>query len=201
MAKALKGVEIIENLRLLSDWLRVKYPGEHFDLVVAGGSAMAINGFKDQTKDIDLLRPEVLPPQIINGIAHIGRVKRLGPDWLNTNLAYMLSKVTGMKNLPEYFNEISRTIQLADNLKIGVIGRQALISLKMYAVTPTYSKHTVDLKSLCPSREEIAEAVRFVMRIDSSIPRKEDLRVVLKEIGFDFDEIHGALEREYSRSH
>ena len=66
MAKALKSPEIIENLKLLSDWLRVKYPGEHFDLVVAGGSAMAINGFKDQTKDIDLLRPEVLPPQIRN---------------------------------------------------------------------------------------------------------------------------------------
>ncbi len=146
MAKPLKKLEIIENLRLLSDWLRIKYPEEHFKLVVAGGSAMTMAGFKDQTTDIDLLRPEVLPPSIKNGIAHIGRVRRLGPGWLNTSLATMLSEGMGTKKLPQYFNEISRVIEVADNLQVSLIGRQALISLKMYAATPSYSKHTVDLK-------------------------------------------------------
>jgi hypothetical protein len=95
--KAAKKLEIIENPRLLSDWLRIKYPDEHFKLVVAGGSAMTFAGFKDQTTDIDLLRPEVLPSSIKNGIAHIGRVRRLGPEWLNTSLAIMLSEVMGTK--------------------------------------------------------------------------------------------------------
>ena len=67
MAKPLKDREIMENFKLLADWLRVKYPGEHFELIVAGGSAMALEGFKDQTTDIDILRPEVLPNPIKNG--------------------------------------------------------------------------------------------------------------------------------------
>ncbi len=37
MVKALKENEIVENLKLLADWLRVKCPGEHFELIVAGG--------------------------------------------------------------------------------------------------------------------------------------------------------------------
>jgi hypothetical protein len=86
MVKPLRDHETIENLRLLADWLLVKYPGEHFELVVAGGSAMTLDVFKDQTIDIDLLRPEVLPSSIKNGIANIGRVKKLGPEWPNTSL-------------------------------------------------------------------------------------------------------------------
>ena len=56
MVKPLKSSEILENLKLLSDWLRVKYPGDHFELIVVGGAALALDGFKEQTTDIDLLR-------------------------------------------------------------------------------------------------------------------------------------------------
>ena len=201
MVNALKDSEIIENLELLADWLRVKHPGERFELTVAGGAAMILEGFKDQTKDIDLLKPQVLPDSIIQGIAHIGRVKKLGPEWLNTNLAHMLSKVVGAAELPVYFNEISRTIEVSDNLKIDLIGRQALISLKMYAATPSYSKHTLDIRNLRPNKEEISEAVFFVTSIDNSNPRQGDLRIVLKELGFDFDEIHGDLTRKDKPGH
>ena len=196
MVKSLKEKEIVENLKLLADWLRVKYPGEHFELTVAGGAAMILEGFKGQTTDIDLLSPKVLPDSIKRGIAHVGRVKKLGAEWLNTSLANMLSKVTGSVELPEYFGDISRTIEVSDNLKIGLIGRQALISLKMYATTPSYSKHTVDIRSLQPSKREISEAVRFVMSIDDSVLRKDDLRIVLKDLGFDFDEIHSDLAKK-----
>ena len=201
MVKPLKDSEIIENLELLADWLRVKHPGERFDLTVAGGAAMILEGFKDQTKDIDLLKPQVLPDSIIQGIAHIGRVKKLGLEWLNTNLAHMLSKVIGAAELPAYFNEISRTIEVSDNLKISLIGRQALISLKMYAATPSYSKHTEDISNLRPNKEEITEAVRFVISIDNSKPRQDDLRIVLKSLGFNFDEIHRGLTRKDRPSH
>jgi len=201
MAEPLKKLEITENLRLLSDWLRIKYPDERFNLVVAGGSAMTLAGFTEQTTDIDLLRPEVLPSSIKNGIAHIGRVRRLGPEWLNTSLATMLSEVIGTKTLPEYFNEISRVIEVTDNLHISLIGRQALISLKMYAATPSYSKHTDNLKKLHPSRGEISEAIRFVLSVDNTNLRKDDLRVVLKEVGFDFDEIHSKHAGEDQDTH
>ena len=196
MAKPLKENEIVENLKLLADWLRVKYPGERFELIVAGGAAMTLEGFKGQTTDIDLMSPKVLPDSIKKGIEHVGRAKKLGAEWLNTSLANMLSKAAGSVKLPKYFSEISRTLEVSDNLKIGLISRQALISLKLYATTPSYSKHTVDLSNLRPSKKEVVEAARFVMSIDGSDPRKDDLRIVMKELGFDFDEIHRNLPKK-----
>jgi hypothetical protein len=190
MVKPLKENEIVENLKMLADWLRVKYPGEHFELIVAGGAAMTLEGFKGQTTDIDLLGPKVLPDSIKKGIAQVSRAKKLGAEWLNTSLANMLSTTAGSVKLPEYFREISRTIEVSDNLKIGLISRQALISLKLYATSPSYRKHTVDLSNLKLTRKEITEALRFVMSIDDSDPRKDDLRIVMKDLGFDFDEIH-----------
>ena len=115
---------------------------------------------------------------------------------LNTSLANMLSRSARSIKLPNYFREISRTFEVSDNIKIGLISRQALISLKLYATTPTYRKHTEDLSNLRPSKREITEALRFVMSIDDSDPRKDDLRVVMKELEFDFDEIHQKLAKK-----
>ena len=176
MVKRLEENEIVDNLKLLADWLRVKYPGEHFELIVAGGAAMILEGFEGQTTDIDLLSPKVLPDSIKRGIAHVGRVKKLGTEWLNTSLANMLTTSARSVRLPKYFSEISRTLKVGDNLKIGLISRQALISLKLYATTPSYRKHTEDLSNLRPIKREITEALRFVMSVDDSNPRKDNLR-------------------------
>ena len=97
--------------------------------------------------------------------------------------------------MPEYFSEISRTFEVSDNLKISLICRQALISLKLYATTASYRKHT-EVSNLRPNKREIAEALRFVMSIDDSDPRKDDLRIVMKDLGFDFDEIHHSLAKK-----
>ena len=196
MAKPLKDNEIVENLKLLADWLQVKYPGEHFELIVAGGAAMTLEGFKGQTTDIDLMRPRVLPDSLKKGIAHVSRAKKLGAEWLNTSLANMLSKAASSVKLPKYFSEISHTLEVSNNLKVGLISRQALISLKLYATTPSYRKHTEDLSTLRPGKREITEALRFVMSIDDSDPRREDLRIIMKELGFDFDEIHRTLAKK-----
>lgn len=96
MAKALKEKEILENLKMLADWIRVKHPGDYFELVVVGGAAMALEGFKNQTMDIDVIRPEVLPEPIVNGVANIGKIRRLGSGWLNSNVANMLLKTKGL---------------------------------------------------------------------------------------------------------
>jgi len=191
MPTDLNKTQILENLEVLSEWLSVKYPDDTFELVVVGGAAMALDEFKDQTRDIDLLLPEILPAALKEGIAHVSRAKRLPPEWINTNAANIVKKLKPTKGLPEYFNEISRTIDIGDNLKITLIGRQALIGMKLLASTPSYNKHTDDIRSLNPRKEEIEEAVRFVLSIDNDELRKEDLRIVLKAIGFDFDEFTG----------
>jgi hypothetical protein len=179
--------EIVENLKLLSEWLHVKCPGETFELTVVGGAAMALSGFKEQTKDIDLIKPEKLPVALKNGIVHFSKAKRLSPEWINNNAANILRKVS-LSRLPEYFNETSLAIDIAGNLKVNVIGRKALISLKLWAASPSFAKHTNDIKSLKPSKEEIKEAVRFVLSVDNTKPRKDDLEIVLREIGFDLHE-------------
>ena len=102
----------------------------------------------------------------------------------------MFLKIKGSTELPEYFNEISRTIEVGENLKISLIGRQALISLKLYAATPSYSKHTDDIRRLEPDYAEISEAVQFVLGFDSTEIRKDDLSIVLRKLGFDFDDIY-----------
>ena len=195
MPTDLNKTQILENLEVLSEWLRVKYPNDTFELVVVGGAAMALDEFKGQTRDIDLLLPETLPAALKEGIAHVSRAKRLPPEWINTNAANILKKLKPTKGLPEYFNETSRTIDVGDNLKITLIGRQALIGMKLLASTPSYTKHTDDIRSLNPREEEIEEAVRFVLSIDNDELRKKDLRIVLKAIGFDFDEFTGNDKR------
>lgn len=189
MPQELNRDRIIENLKLLSEWLGVKYAGETFELTVVGGAAMAIAGFKDQTKDIDLLRPASLPPPLREAITHISRAKRLAPEWLNTSAANVLRKVKPSKGLPDYFNEISQAIEIGGNLRVNVIGRQALIALKLLAATPSHAKHTTDIRALQPGHEELSNAVKFVLSIDSTQSRKDDLRIVLREFGFDFDEL------------
>lgn len=190
MAEPLKEKQILENLKMLADWLRVKHPGDFFELVVVGGAAMTLQGFKNQTKDIDVFRPAVLPEPIVSGIASIGKIRRLASGWINSNVANMLLQAKGSAVLPEYFNEVSRTIEVSENLKVGLIGRQALISLKLYAATPSYRKHTDDINRLEPENAEITEAVRFVLSLDATDVRKDDLHVVLEDLGFDFDDIY-----------
>jgi len=192
MAQEFNRDEIIENLRLLSEWLSIKYPGEVIELTVVGGAAMALAGFKNQTRDIDLLAPARLPAPMKAGISHVSKAKRLPPEWINTSAANVLAKAGKLKILPDYFREISKTIEVGRNLKVGILGRQALISLKLWAASPSYSKHTTDIKTMQPTTGEMKKAVSFVLNIDSTELRRNDLRILLKQMGFDFDEVAGS---------
>jgi hypothetical protein len=153
---------------------------------------MALTGFKDQTRDIDVLTPARLPAPLKAGIRHISKVKRLPPEWINTSAANVLAKAGRLKILPGYFSEISQTIEVGRNLKVSIPGRQALLSLKLWAADPSYSKHTSDIKSMQPTTEEMQKAVSFVLNIDSTDLRKNDLQILLKQMGFEFDEVAGS---------
>ena len=56
MPTDLTRTQTLENLKLLSEWLSVKYPDDTFELVVVGGATMALDEFKNQTRDIDRIR-------------------------------------------------------------------------------------------------------------------------------------------------
>lgn len=147
MAVPLSRNEILENLKLLSEWLEVKHPGEQFELIVVGGAAMALEGHKDQTRDVDVLEPGVLPEPLKAGIAYISKAKRISPEWINTDAANIFRKRRRETALPGYFKKTSRTIQFGKNLKVRLLGRQGLIATKLLAATPSFAKHTRDIKN------------------------------------------------------
>ena len=103
----------------------------------------------------------------------------------------MLSKTKGSIELPEYFNEISRSIEVAKNLKISLIGRQALISLKLYASTPSYRKHTDDVNRLKPTTAEITEAV--LVTIQSPVMFLLAMNILLLIVGMFMDIISATM--------
>ena len=59
----------------------------------------------------------------------------------------------------------------------------------------TRKKHTTDLKKLKPNKEEMEEAVRFVLHMDGHETRRQDLGTILKQIGFDADEILQQIDK------
>ncbi|MBC7792569.1 MAG: hypothetical protein H7Z43_02590 [Clostridia bacterium] len=115
--------EIIDNLTLVAEWLGVKHPRKHFELVVVGGSAMALLGMPKTTADVDVLIPARLPLEILNAARVVGKAKGLGPDWLNDRAADALAVSCAEKERPAYFLERSLSIPIADNLTVHVIGR------------------------------------------------------------------------------
>jgi hypothetical protein len=191
MNSSLSKNEIIANLGLLSDWLQAKHPTERFELLLVGGAALSPMGNKDQTNDIDILKPHPLPETLRQGIRAVAKARRLAADWLNDRAAEVFS--TGpypeINRFPQYFREIARTFSIGNNLKLHIIGRQALISLKLYACNPSIRKHIDDLKTLQPNKEEVKIAARFCLANDSHITSRKDLAAVIRELEFDPDEV------------
>lgn len=174
---------ILGNLGLVADWLRVKHPGSVFELVVAGGAALALLDIERATLDVDVLVPETLPRQLVDAARAVAGARGLGPEWLSDGVARVLKQARGGRRLPRYFVERAARIDVADNLTVWVLGRQALISLKLLAASPSERKHIRDLHALAPTRSELRRARDFVLALDSSAPRREDLALVLRELG------------------
>lgn len=182
---------IMENLELLSDWLQARHTGEQFELLLIGGAALALMGNKDQTNDIDVLKPHPLPGPLQEGIRAVAKAKRLAPGWLNDQAAQVFSAgpFPESKRFPEYFGEVSRTFMIGKNLQVHIIGRQALISLKLYACNPSVRKHIDDLKALRPTRKELEIAVEFYLAQDPHVTAREDLAAVISELEINPDEV------------
>ncbi len=174
---------ILEHLRLLAEWLDIKHPQKRFELVIGGGAAMALLGLPKTTLDVDVFRPVKLPHEIVEGARVVAKAKRLGTDWLNDGLARAVAAATRGRRLPVYFAERAAVVSVAPNLSVSVVGRQALISMKLLAATPSSRKHVDDLRTLEATPEELKKAKAFVVSLDDSTPRIEDLEAILQKLG------------------
>ncbi len=63
-----------------------------------------------------------------------------------------------------------------------MLGRQALVSLKLLTASPSERKHTNDLLVLAPTDQELDLAHSFVIETDGSTPRIEDLEIILNRL-------------------
>jgi len=185
MNERMAAEAILDHLGALAEWLRVRAPGERHDLYVVGGAALALSGFSRATYDVDVLRPATLPPNVREGARVVARSRNLASAWLETGPAEIFRRAVRPVRFPNYFFETSRVIEVGSSLTVEVAGRQALLSLKLYAAGPSTGKHLDDLRALAPNDNEIREAVRFVQEIDGSESRLRDLEAVIAVLGFD----------------
>jgi len=161
--------ELEELFTALGAHLRVA--GESVALLVVGGAALALRGWVQRTtQDVDVLaleeRGELLPPDLPAGlVAALRRVARdfgVADDWLNAAVGTQWKM-----GLPP---ETSADVEWREygGLRIGLAGRQTLITLKLFAAVDQgpSSVHVQDLLALHPSDEELERSRSWVLGQD-----------------------------------
>jgi hypothetical protein len=181
-------VALAQLLALLADTLRVTHPNNVYRLYVLGGTALSIMGHTNQTLDVDVLTPHPLPKEIHDAVKMVAKATHSSPEWLNDGVGRMFDQ-TVPTPLPAYFFESEREHRIAQNLILLMPTRQALISSKLLAASPAYTKHTDDLMALTPTHKELREAVRFVLHCDESTPRRDDLKIIIHKLGHNLHEL------------
>jgi len=154
--------------------------GEHIGIVVVGGASLNLLGLVPRTtQDVDVIasvrpaedpavsvleQPDPLPEPLTRAIATVARDFDLSQDWMNTEIA-----AQWLQGLPPTLPK-DITWKTYGALRVGLAGRQTLITLKLFAAAdrgPT-SVHYQDLVRLQPANEELEEAALWVRTQDAS---------------------------------
>lgn len=163
--------------------------GQHFDLVVIGGSALLALGVIDRaTRDVDLLAlrsgdelvvPDPLPPELATAAMRVSRDFGVSSDWLNTGPAALLTL-----GLPEGFVGRLEARSYGEALTVHLASRFDQIHFKLYAlVDQGPGKHESDLRALQPSTEELIVAAHWTRTHDPSPGFRTVLEQVLRHMG------------------
>jgi len=166
------------------------------ELLVCGGSALNVLGLvRRATKDVDILayigrsekgetfliKADSLTPELVIAAKKVARDFNLPDDWLNTGPASAVDL-----GLPNAFMQRATTRVFGNKLAIHFLGHYDQIHFKLYAaVDQGAGKHLDDLLVLKPTSEEIESAARWSMTHDVSDGYKQNLKDLLKYIGFE----------------
>ena len=161
--------ELEELFEALGAHLRAA--GTSASLLVVGGAALALRGWVHRTtQDVDVLacevRGELVPPDLSEPlVAAVRRVARdfgVADGWLNAAVGAQWTA-----GLPD---EASTDIEWREygGLRIGLAGRQALITLKLFAAVDhgLTSVHVQDMMALEASPAELEQAKAWVLGQD-----------------------------------
>ena len=176
-----------ELLTALSEQLAAR--GQHYELVVVGGSGLLAQGFTDRpTKDVDVValwdagslrKAEPLPQDLIDASNRVARDFGLPENWLNPGPADLMDF-----GLPKGFLDRVQTQKFGDGLTVHFASRLDQIHFKLYAlVDQGAGKHEQDLRALTPTAQELIQAGRWTRTHDPSEGFREMLERVLRYLG------------------
>jgi hypothetical protein len=178
-----------ELLRPLGEQLDVA--GEHFELVVVGGSALVALGLATRaTQDVDvvalreaddLVGADPLPEALARARDRVSRDFAVPEGWLNPGPTSLLDL-----GLPEGFMSRMQAVTYGPALTVHFASRVDQIHLKLYAlVDQGPGKHELDLRALEPARDELAAAARWTRTHDASPAFRDQLEQALRHLGVD----------------
>jgi len=183
--------DLISAFELLNDFLTVEKSAPVW-LVVGGGSALLVHRLSTrQTKDVDVMALREwegnvvsaypLPAAVKHAAAKVAEELRLDPDWLNG--AASLHGLD-LSTLPSWFWQELDTRAYGSHLKISFIGRKGLILLKLSAALDRDQRRDLeDLACLNPTRAEVEELLRWVLRHIHETSTHPKIPSLLHELG------------------
>jgi hypothetical protein len=152
---------------------------EPAQLVICGGSALIVMGFRQRTtNDADvvaimnatgeLVSPNPLPTFLLNASAQVARDLGLMENWLNNEPSRNDGGLFQL-GLPDGFANRLTKRAFGSRLTIYFIGRLDQIYFKLYAaVDQRHATHIADLRALQPTDDELEGAARWTMTHDVS---------------------------------
>ncbi len=164
-------------------------------LLIVGGAALNLRGLISRTTlDVDVVAlvdstagersfrsPDPLPQVLVEAIEIVSRDFALSRDWMNTVVAAIWEQ-----GVPDSLPDDIQW-QTYGSLEIGLVGRQTLISLKLYALIDQgkQSKHFKDLIELNPTDKELQVATSWVLEQDSSPVFRQFVNEAIKHVKAD----------------
>ena len=151
-----------------------------FDAIVVGGSALALLGITDrQTRDVDILHPE-LPEEIAMAArefaAHLrGEGVELADDWLN-NGPMELAEV-----LPDGWPRRVEVVFTGISLTLTTLGRADLLKTKIFALCDR-GTDLADCIAMAPTAVELEEAEPWLSEQDSNPLWPDHVRATLDDL-------------------
>jgi len=161
---------------------------QHYEIVaIGGGSLLLLRLMERTTKDLDLVAlvkdgrlvsADPLPLPLLQAAEEVGRALEFGKEWLNIGPSSLLAM-----GLPQGFMSRMHTRHYK-GLTIHLADRFDQICFKLYASVDQGlgSKHFIDLMSLKPSPDELAQAKGCCMSHDVSETFKEEIEKTLENI-------------------
>ena len=189
------GTKQIKNvLRALGEKITF-HRCEPIGLVVCGGAALSVADIISRpTQDVDIVAlaevaifdggtvkllqaPDVLPESLRICAAEVARDFDLDSSWLNVGPRRLFDNP-----LPNGIEGRLTVEEFGTHLRVCWLGRQDLISLKLYAASddrgPRQDQHIADLMQLRPSFDEADAAVDWIREH----PDFEEKKLVLKDV-------------------